>query len=304
MDNICKICGETINERSHWYKTHKLTEKKYFEQYFPRIDLYSKDKIEFKSQDSYFLTDFNNKTNLRGYLELNPKEESLHYLKGWLLRRKQSKNLIFAPSQFEIRSLLFPSISFFHKFYGINSYESICLDIGLKLRYNYNIKPNFSNNPIEIICDTREQKPYSKLELPIKVETLNFADYCPNPNPDNIFIERKEISDWAGVMSKGYSRFERELQRAKDNNAYIIILIEAKYSDLISINYLPQTKWIKASYEYLMKQMRDLYLKFNNFQMVAGGNRNECMKLFNKIVKINNIQQLDIQLLIDNKQIS
>ena len=40
-----------------------------------------------------------------------------------------------------------------------------------------------------------------------------------------------------------------------------------------------------------MKRARDLYLKFDNFQMIAGGTRNECIQLFNKLVKIKNIRQ-------------
>ena len=116
-------------------------------------------------------------------------------------------------------------------------------------------------------------------------------------------MERKEISDWAGVMSNGYERFQKELQRAKDHNAYIIILIESSYNDLLSINYLPQTKWIKASSEFLMKKVRDLYLKFDNFQMVCGGTRKECISLFNKIIRIKNIQLFDIQYLINTNKI-
>ena len=104
-------------------------------------------------------------------------------------------------------------------------------------------------------------------------------------------------------MSKEYSRFERELERAKNNGAYIIILIEVKYSDLLSIEYLPQTKWVRASSEFLMKRARDLYLKFDNFQMIAGGNRTECINLLNKLVKINDIQTFDIQYLINCKLI-
>lgn len=244
------------------------------------------------------------KSELKQYLESVSPEEGVDYLKNWLRNRKIEKNLIYALGEFECRSLCFPSIKYIHKKYGIGSYEKICKDIGLKLRYNYGLLPEYFYSPTEIFCDSREQSPYIKLNLPIKVVTLNFADYCPNPNPENIFVERKEIGDWAGVMSKGYERFCREIQRAKNNNAYVIILIEGSYSDIQSINYLPQTKWIKSTPIFLFKRARDLYLKFDNFQMVAGGNRKECINLFQKLIKIKNIQTIDIQYLIDTKQIS
>lgn len=244
-----------------------------------------------------------NKKELKQYLESLSDKEGLNYLKNWLLDRKKEKNLVYAPGQFECRSLCFPSIKYIHKKYGFDSYSQICKDIGLTLKYNYDTALSFEYEPIEVLCDSREQRPYVKLNVPIKVSTLNFADYAPNPNPENLFIERKELSDWSGVMSKGYSRFERELQRAKDENAYIIVLIESSYNDIESINYLPHTKWIRATPIYLFKRMRDLYLNFDNFQMVAGGTRNECIQLFNQLIKIKNIKQYDLQYLIDTKGI-
>ena len=302
MDNICKICGENVTEDSHYYKRHKLKIADYHKQYFSRFDLFTKEPIVFKSKDSYFLTDFNDKRNLKKYLESISKEKGLNYLKGWLLRRKESKNLIYSMGEFECRSLCFPSIKYIEKYYGGGTYNKICLESGLQIKYNLNYSPE-TNSIDEIIIDTREARPYSFNNISSRIEKLNFADYCPIPNPNNIYIERKETGDWAGVMSNGYERFEREIQRAKDNNAYIIILIESSYSDLLAINYLPQTRWIKASSEFLMKRARDLYLKFDNFQMVCGGNRKNCIDLFNKIIRIKNIQALDIQYLVDTKQI-
>ena len=301
VKNICKICSQKIKEDSHFYREHKITIKNYFQKYYPRFDLYTKEPILFKNKESYFLTDFNDKRNLKRYLESISKKEGLDYLKGWLLRRKESKNLIYSMGEFECRSLCFPSVKYIEKYYGDGTYNKICLELGMKIKYNLNYLPQ-TNQVDEIIIDTRESKPYS-FNIPSKIQKLDFADYAPIPNPDNIFVERKEIGDWAGVMSQSYERFERELQRAKDNNAYIIILIEASYSDLLGINYSPQTKWVRASSEFLLKRARDLYLKFDNFQMVAGGNRKECIQLFYKIIKIKNIRTLDIQYLIDKEQI-
>jgi hypothetical protein len=301
MDNICKICGENVLEDSHYYKSHKLKIANYFQEYFPRLDHFTKEPILYKNKDSYFLTDFNDKRNLKKYLESISKEDGLNYLKSWLSQRKESKSLIYSMGEFECRSLCFPSIKYIENYYGVGAYNKICLELGLKIKYNLNYSPE-TNQVNEIIIDTREAKPYS-FDIPVKIQKLNFADYAPIPNPNNIFLERKEIGDWAGVMSNGYERFEREIQRAKDNNAYIIILIEAKYSDLLSINYLPQTRWLKASSDFLLKRARDLYLKFDNFQMVAGGTRKECIELFNKIIKIKDIQTYDIQYLININKI-
>lgn len=299
---ICKICQEEVLEDSHFYKNHKIKISSYFQKFFPRFDLFSNESIIFKNKETYFSTDFNDKRNLKKYLESVNKEDGLKYLIDWLIKRKNSKNLIYSMGEFECRSLCFPSIKYIENYYGEGSYNKICLESGLKLKYNLNYSPE-TNQIDEIIIDTRESKPYN-FDIPVKIQKLNFADYAPVPNPNNVFVERKEIGDWAGVMSNGYERFQKELQRAKDNNAYIIILIESKYSDLLSINYLPQTKWLKASSEFLMKRARDLYLRFDNFQMVCGGKRSECIELFNKIIRIKNIQTFDIQYLIDINKIS
>jgi hypothetical protein len=273
------------------------------EKYFPKFDLLTKELIIFKSEEQYEMADFTDKRHLKKYLEINSKEIGLEYCKNWLIRRKNQKSLIYSPGQFELKSLCFPNILSFHKLFGAQSYEKLCSEIGLINKYKYNLEISYGSKIEEIIVDTRESKPW-KLDLPVKIEKLDFADYCPIPNPQNIFIERKEITDWAGVMSNSYERFEREIQRAKDANSYIIIIIESKYSDLLAINYLPHTKFIKAKSEFLMKRMRDLYLKFDNFQMVAAGTRSESIKLFNKIITLNFIKEIDIQYYIENKQIN
>jgi len=293
--NKCQICGIINPERAHFYKTHKIRESLYYETYFPREDLLTGEPLKFKSKSSYFLNNFLCKNNLKTFLTTKSKETGLSYIATWLLLRKREKNLIYAPGTFEIKSLQFPSIKFIHKYYSKNAYEDICLKLGLLLKYEYNYLPEFNQNPIEILIDTRESKPW-KFGYPTKIEKLDVADYCPNPNINNIFVERKEVSDWAGTLSNGYERFEKEMQRAKDTNKYIIIIIEAKYSDLLSINYLPQTRWIKASSEFLMKRMRDLYLKFDNFQMVCGGTRKECIILLERLFTIgNDVKKMDLQ---------
>ena len=62
-----------------------------------------------------------------------------------------------------------PSIAFYHDFWGRGSYEKICLELGLQLRYDYNKLYKIKYNPQEILIDTREIKPY-KLNFPIKTK--------------------------------------------------------------------------------------------------------------------------------------
>lgn len=81
---------------------------------------------------------------------------------------------------------------------------------------------------LKLLQDSREQKP-----LKFKLETiktcLSVGDYsalfsesyqCP------ISFERKNCGDLFSTLSKGYSRFKKEIERAKEKNITLIILIE------------------------------------------------------------------------------
>lgn len=297
MDNICKICNLPVSEKAHFYREHKIKEKDYFEKYFPRTDLFNGGKIEFKSQDSYFLTDFNDKRNLKAYLQSLTKDKGLEYLKLYLERRKQAGKTNYALSEFEIKSLIFPSLVYFEKVYELSNYQNICNESGLQIKSNYNT-PMFNRNlgDTTIFCDTREQNP---LLIPnLQVTTLNFGDYS-NPN-SNIYIERKSLNDFLGTMSKGYDRFKKEIERCKAANAYLIVLIEEKYSTVQSFEYLSYIR-AKSTWNFISHQFRTLCQDYPfNLQFLAVDGRKEAIRVIQKIFKLeDNIVATDLQFLYD-----
>jgi len=83
---------------------------------------------------------------------------------------------------------------------------------------------------MQIIIDSREQKPYS-FETDSLTGTLSTGDYSVNGLENHISIERKELNDLIGCLSKGRDRFERELQRAKGLD-YFALVVEADLSDI------------------------------------------------------------------------
>ena len=286
MDNICKICGENVLEDSHYYKSHKLKIADYHKKYFARFDLFTKEPIVFKSKDSYFLTDFNDKRNLKKYLESISKEEGLNYLKNWLLRRKEFKGIDFAPMEFEAKSLCFPSINFIEKYYGQNSYKKICEKIPVQFKCDYNNPPLFNRNinNRDFICDTREQEPIS---LPnMKVAKLNFGDYTLEKS--NIFVERKSLNDALGTLSQGYERFKREVQRCKENTCALIVLIEEKYSNLQSFEYMPHVH-SKCTWAFISHRIRELIQEYPlHIQFLCVDGRKEAARVIEKIFKCEN----------------
>ena len=113
--------------------------KNYYEQFHPRLDKFSGEKIEFYNFDQYFSTDFKTKNNLKKWLKEN-EDAGKAWAIEWLKHRKEKKNLKYAPSQVELRSLTAPTM---HYYNNIGNYNNICKEIGYKLRLT-------SNNSLKI----------------------------------------------------------------------------------------------------------------------------------------------------------
>jgi ERCC4-type nuclease len=71
-----------------------------------------------------------------------------------------------------------------------------------------------------IVVDTREQNPYGdgriKFNHPHIRGTLRTGDYSILGCEERIAIERKSLADWAGSITQGRERFEREIVRLSE----------------------------------------------------------------------------------------
>lgn len=300
MNHICKICNQEVIERSHFWRNHKTKEKDYYEKYVQKKDLLTQEKIEFKNPEQYELQDFKEKNNLKKYLENNTQENNLNYLSDWLMRRNKTKNYLLAPGQFEIKSLFFPSIKYLNKKFGPKFFSSICSKSKLDNRYDYNNDTVIFDEKRTgtIFCDTREQHLLSFDDM--EVQKLDYGDY--NLNGSRVFIERKSLTDFIGTLSKGFERFQKELERCFKNNDYIVVLIEEKYSNLLSFNYLPHCKRIEATPDFIMHRARELINQYpRNLQMLAVDGRAEAKRVIERIFKIDNIVDIvDLQYFYDS----
>lgn len=281
-------------DKKHPYSVHKIKYADFIEKNYPKFDLYSKEPIKWKSDEQYHLSDFNNKINLKKYLEGINKDEVFHYLKGWLMRRVLVKNIEIASGEFEIKSLPFPSLSYLEKKYGAEFYNRICSEIGLQIKYNYLDTITFNKNieSLDYICDTREQ---AILKLPnMQIAKLYAGDY--NLSGSNIYIERKSLPDFIGTMSSGYERFTKEIERIKERNDYLVILIEEKYSNLLGFEYLPHIR-SKCDFTFVSHRFRELISKYPfNIQFICVDGRKEAVRVIQKIYKLdNNINSVDLQ---------
>ena len=115
-----------------------------------------------------------------------------------------------------------------------------------------------------IIQDSREQLEldFSGIEGVEKVEKMGLAygDYTAivHGKPCPIVFERKGLGDLFGTMGKGYERFKREMQRAKDDNVKLILIIEGSYTDVW--NGFERSQIDGAS---MLKKLSTLYIKYD-----------------------------------------
>lgn len=296
----CKICDTEFNEDSKLHRhlrKHSISVADYYRSHYPRHDKLTGDLIEFKSKEYYFSTDFNNKINLKKFLEQN-KEAGREYLVEYLCRRKAEKGILYSPSQFEAKTLKFPSVKYIENYYGQGAYNEISAKSGLKTRFDYGQILEYDlDKKIEFFADTREKK---LLDLPTKeIKKLDVGDYSIEDS--NIFIEKKSLVDFCGTFSKGYERFIREFQRAKDSNSYVIILVEESFNNISSIAYLPHTQYIKATAEFLFHKARELCSLFPlNCQIVCASNKKHAAEVAEKIFRLkNDVKTVDLQFYID-----
>lgn len=272
----------------------RVKQSDYYQEYYPRYDLLTNEKIPFKTHDQYFAQHFINKNNLKKWIKQNP-EKGKEWAIDWLRNRKAEKNLLYAPSQVELKSLSVPTIHYYNE---IGGYEKICKELGFAKRYeNELLKLDKCIKNFEIKIDTREQNPLS-FACKTTVEGLKIGDYAlDDKNDKKVYIERKSLNDFAGTMSAGYERFCKELDRAVKSDAYIVMLVEEKISHALSFDYLPHMRWVKAKPSHVFKQLRTLLEKYpNHFQCLFVDNRREAADLVVKILMLGELVKLvDLQ---------
>lgn len=311
----CKLCGQLVDQLNHFYREHKLKLEEYLANYEKRVDLFDSSLIQYKGNiENYLLTDFNNKNNLKGWLKAQTLDEQKRYCRELLQKRKDKKQLRYAPTQVELRSILSPNIIFLDKiFKDEGGYYNICQQLGFIVKHKQQINKEtkivlgseYQNGNYSILVDTREQSSLKLKDFPHEVRKLDFGDYgfsAPG-KCGNIFVERKSISDFLSTLSSGYERFEREIQRAKMAGAYLIVLVEEPMTNALSFPYLPHvSKKIKITVDYLFHNVRELLQKYDNLQFAFCDGRRDMEEMIKTIFFSGGVfREIDLQLAIDLK---
>lgn len=299
---ICELCQKEFKTysslHSHLTKEHKVSQGEYYKFFFPRQDLLTGEKIEFKDRESYFETDFAAKENLFQWLKTSTsaKEYSLKILTDRAAKKETNRY----PSHVELKSLFAPSLIGYEKIFGsFENFKAAAQSAGLNgLGYE---APVFKEGEIKIFQDTREQYP---LNFPFftTVQKLACGDYCPDSNFFcDLFIERKSLADLAGTLTQGLERFQREIERASNLGFYLVVMMECKFSDVE--NYSPSNSFSrKINGAYLLNKIR--MLMNNNIQFVFSGTRARSTELVEKIFRMGEqAKRVDLEFLKDKGEL-
>jgi hypothetical protein len=308
MDNKCAVCQQPFNDDKTLHRhlrTHKLIQSEYYQTYFPRYDRYDNSIIKYKNKEYYFNTEFNSKSNFVKWFHSIPIETAKQYVKIFLLNRKMTKSLIYAPSQVELRTLMVSGIKWIEKNFG--NYRELCTQLGFINKFK---QFNQFNNQIQldkrriIYIDSREKNLVQFNNVKSIIKKLDYGDYCFSDQDwsGNIFIERKSASDFIGTLSGDYERFEREITRAKEDNAYLIILVEERLDNLLNykdLGYLNRN--IRIAPEFVFHNVRVLIQKYPHIQFLFINSHKEIGEMIEKLFSIGeDIKQYDLQLLKDS----
>lgn len=308
MSIICKIDGKEFKDEKSLHlalRGYGLNKEKYYHKYFPRKDLLTGEIINFKNKEQYFNSDFNDKNNMKRWLKEQSIENARDYCEQLLIKRKKDKGLVYAPSQVELRSIMSPSIIFYNKIFS--DYYELCSSIELKNKF---IHPNNISNQFKnklgaqdiIYIDTREQN-WLRFNTPTELKMLKFGDYTSSLD-DKCYIERKSLSDFISTLSiKNFNRFKIEIEKAKANNSYLIVIVEEKLSNAMSFTYLPYiSKKIKATPEYIFHNVRSLLQSYDNLQFLFVDGREEMKRVIQNIFSSEQFyKNIDLQLAYDLK---
>lgn len=289
FDSLEELCGHL--------KVIRVKQQTFFEKYYFKKDLLTGTPIPFKTVEQYLNSDFLNKNNLKRWIKENP-DKGIDWSIDFLEKRRKLKHLIYAPTQVELRSLQCPSMPYYE---SIGGYNLICAKLGYQIRFKnpkhiYNALPKDAT----IVCDTREQLPLNFPDYKVEFSKLDEGDYAlAKPYDKKIYVERKSLLDVIGSFSKDLGRFHRELDRAREADSYIVMVVEKNINDTLGFEYLrgiPGIKYIKTNSAHIFKNIRDTLTKYINFQIIFVNGRREASKAVIKIFELQEqVKDIDLQ---------
>lgn len=231
----CLECNdEFVNERSlHAHlKAHKISVSEYYTKHFAKTSVATGELIIFKNLEDYKNAYFNSRAEMRKWFSKIAKKGDALQKKNassigakMILKRMEEKGSTFIPSEFELSTVNAPTLSVLNE---IN--PNFISELNRELTFSNNIY--FNKNKVDsYFVDTREQNPW---DFESKIVTkLEFGDYAAaGKSFSNVFVDRKSDADFISTFTNGFERFEKELNRAIKQDAFLIVVCEANLGAL------------------------------------------------------------------------
>ncbi len=290
---------ETREELHKHLRKLKMRQEDYYVKVVARKDPTGA-AIPFKTVDQYMAAEFASKITLKKWLKENP-EKGLEWSKRWLKQRKDEKELLHPPCEVELRSLQCPATEYYEERGG---YNAICRELGYTICHDGELVDQPWPGG-RLICDTREQEPLIIDSVEVIKAKINCGDYGLEAAHDwGIYIERKSLQDMVGTLSSretragdsNFDRFSRELDRAKECGAYIVMLVESDLNSALGFNHLPQFRWGKTQPDHIFHNLRDLLHRFDNFQVLFVDGRKIAARAVVKLLSLGEqVKRVDLQ---------
>ena len=291
----CLVCSTEFvaakNLHSH-LKAHKLSVQNYYAKYYPQKDMYDGKPIKFTNLETYFVTKFNSKSNMIKWMRSHPVKKVValtrELLKIYKAETKSRYDSNLPPNQIDLRVKKLPSVVFLTEKCNLD-FNEFLVSLGYKERFLYPRSPLFydCSKKLLLSVDTREQIPlvFDNKEVKVLSQKLDYGDYVAmGENYNGIFIERKSLADLIATISMGYERFNKEVQRAKKMNGYVVVLVESSLNDALSFNFLPHiSRNIKARPDFIFHRIRESMRVHSNLQYLFVKNRDEASQAVVKL---------------------
>lgn len=300
----CKICGincKSTESLSNHILIHKVSRAGYFREYWNKKDLLTGETLEFTKVPNYSELFFINKNNLIEWTKITDKNHLSLFCHDIVKLHCQNKKLKFAPTH--VYMMTHPRLPFMRIVRKNTNFNDLMKECGLEYILNQKLDgcPDILNinNDIEIVVDTREQRP---LEFDYKTQLmkLDFGDYTLNGEYYNsIFVDRKSDTDLIGTLSYGLDRFKRELDKVRHFNAYLFVVTE---STILNINNNPYLSQKMRDFSWEM--MREIISEYSDVcQFIFTGSRENSEQLIPYILyhgqKLKNV---DLQYFLEEKK--
>jgi len=298
----CKECGEEFDTDRGLHahlKKHKITTQEYYEKHFPRFDLHTHKPIIFKTVKQYMSSDFNSVSNFRRWCHHGNQAEVQQYLVDKMKNKIVEKGLASVMGEVHLRSYGWPSVSDIQRIF--KSYSDFCQRVGYPQQYSYGLTQKFYKDytNVEILVDTREQKPLNFIN-PTKMLKLDCGDYTVGgDNFSNTFVDRKSAADFIGTMSRDLERFKREVERCASVGGYLFVVVDATMDGVARELAFSRSQ---ANIHHIWHNMREILNEYgSDCQFVFSGGRTNSALLVPKILMCGkDLWRTDIQFHLNN----